>query len=106
MNGVESAVRDALLRAEFHESEEPGDPGFRVWPSKRTPGLIYVDVRLSRDHFAYSSTPRWGKRQIAEYVETLKSAGFVVRPQERIPVPRLAVRRPEEHEAQGGPDHG
>lgn len=96
MAGLIDDVRTALNDAGLHESSEVGDPGFHVWPSRRTPGMVYVVVRLHWDKFEFSYTPHWGKEQIVKYSKVLTDAGFTVRQRDRIPVPRLAVTRPVE----------
>jgi hypothetical protein len=107
MADLTDEVRTVLLQAQFHESSEAGDPGFHVWPSRRKAGLVYVDAKLHSNKFLFTSTARSGKQQIAKYRKALTDAGFTVQEHEHIPVPRLAVSRPEEQSAhQGGPDHG
>jgi hypothetical protein len=104
MEALSNEVRSTLRDKGFAESTDVGVPGFHVWPSVRTPGTVYVDVRLHRDRFEHASTPRWGKDRIPLYQKALIEAGFTVRQRERIPVPRLVVTKPAKQG--GGPNHG
>lgn len=91
--GVTNSVRRVLFEAKCVEARGDVPSGFRVWPSKRHIGWVYVEFKRHPDRFNINYAIGWANGQIAKYMNLLREAGYEVLKESRPVGDRIRVRK-------------